>query len=386
MMYVTPLTLMVTPLGMVSWSMGLIQHYPLHVFHPMVWRTAANVIRRLFRRPLLPLFLLLFYRPLLPLFLHLPPPCTLRNFDERIDYSLRPAFTDGDSSVAEINSVFLDSLSITVITLNVRGVSGNLPYLNQLLKSFLSPKIVFLCEHWLDSYDQHLLGEAFPDYSYTIQSVADTDGSFHPALARGQGCVAILWDKCIDKYVSVVSSPCHHRVVGVRVACHPQDMLLFSCYLPTRSGCTNKFKAVMDSCLTLAVGLQVVFLGDFNADLGSLGVLANEQGVILKRYLDSWGYVSVTLQFSLDTVFPYTSDEHGSTSCIDHVLCPRDCIGGLVEDCVVLTDHHLNMSDHLPVVATLSLILKFQHASDRDGRAHLSTVFRPNWKRCGLYS
>lgn len=57
------------------------------------------------------------------------------------------------------------------------------------------PKIFCLCEHcWLNTYDEHLLSTAFPNYSYIAESTLDPESLFQPRIARGQGGVAILLD------------------------------------------------------------------------------------------------------------------------------------------------------------------------------------------------
>ena len=84
----------------------------------------------------------------------------------------------------------------------------------------------------------------------------------------------------------------------------------------------------LDSCLLLYPSEVVIFAGDFNADPGWMidGISShppNEQGKILKRYLQKWDFVSGHLKCSSwDSLLTYTSEAHGSLSCIDHILCP----------------------------------------------------------------
>ena len=107
-----------------------------------------------------------------------------------------------------------------------------------------------------------------------------------------------MWHESLSSRIPV---PRGERLVGIRLSSRP-PVLLFSCYLPTRSGCTDLFKSVLDeldSCFTLYVGEILLFAGDFNADPGllvdSFCRPANEQGIILNRYLSRWDYVSVPL-------------------------------------------------------------------------------------------
>ena len=174
-------------------------------------------------------------------------------------------------------------------------------------------------------------------------------------------------------------------------------MIIFSVYFPTRSGCTDHFKSVMDeldACLSLFPSETVIFAGDFNADPGLVGEtdsslptrLPNEQGAILNRYLAIWGYVSGHLHLfegsqcsgPPDT---YTSEAHGSSSCIDHILCHLSICDKLL-DCLVLDDAPLNVSNRLPVVAEFSILPVVTNSSRFSVRVDPSNRRRPNWKRC----
>ncbi len=115
------------------------------------------------------------------------------------------------------------------------------------------------------------------------------------------------------------------------------------CLLPSRFCCTDDFKAVLDeldSSLVLYEGAKVIILGGLNADPGfpSPSVIGspNEQGIILNKYLLKWEYASAFLYPRFrpsvsQQVFTYTSEAHGSTSCIDHLLCPGNWIKCIVQ-------------------------------------------------------
>ena len=73
----------------------------------------------------------------------------------------------------------------------------------------------------------------------------------------------------------------------------------------------------------------VILLGDFNADVGDEGPWAstsiNEQGWILWDYIHAWDFCSYHLHMNscFDT-HTYESKAHGSLSCIDHIIGPRN--------------------------------------------------------------
>ena len=73
----------------------------------------------------------------------------------------------------------------------------------------------------------------------------------------------------------------------------------------------------------------MIVLGDLNANLGACGgPLAtntpSEQGKILLQYLHKWNYVSVHLHnCNMSPTYTYTSEAHGTSGTIDHILCPE---------------------------------------------------------------
>ena len=66
---------------------------------------------------------------------------------------------------------------------------------------------------------------------------------------------------------------------------------------------------------------------------------------------------------------------HGSLSCIDHILCPASFRRNL-GDCWVIEDDPLNLSDHLPIVAKITIYPQVARPAD----PHLSNS--SNWKKC----
>ena len=98
--------------------------------------------------------------------------------------------------------------------------------------------------------------------------------------------------------------------------------------------------------------------GDLNADPGTSGGPAsttsvNEQGRILSKYLQSWGFTSAHLHLN-DTPSSYTF-ENTSKQCkstIDHFICASHNLA-LFNSCHVLHDLPSNTSDHCPLFAEI---------------------------------
>ena len=114
-------------------------------------------------------------------------------------------------------------------------------------------------------------------------------------------------------------------------------------------------------------------MGDLNADLGSSYTPPNEQGKILKKFIERWSYVSLHLINQPHPFHTYESEAHRSRSTIDHILCPTFLSPHLITS-FVLPDHPLNLSDHHAVYASLALVFPASR-SLRSG--HSSPVRRP---------
>lgn len=84
---------------------------------------------------------------------------------------------------------------------------------------------------------------------------------------------------------------------------------------------------------------------------------ANEQSIILHRYLINWNYLSVHLHLSpTPLTSTYESEAHGSHSAIDHILCPSHCLSSF-RSCFILEEDPSNTSDHLPILAEILVSL-----------------------------
>ena len=107
----------------------------------------------------------------------------------------------------------------------------------------------------------------------------------------------------------------------------------------------------------------------------------NEQGRILSRYLRRWNFLSVHLHLSPSpATSTFVSEAHGSSSTIDHILCPAHLLSSFSE-CAVEDDAPLNMSDHLPILSRLKLCLTIPTDSSPTCSAENGAPPRPNWDK-----
>ena len=116
-----------------------------------------------------------------------------------------------------------------------------------------------------------------------------------PRYRRGHGGVAILWRKNLYR-VQKLKQFASHRCMGISI---DNSTFIFSVYLPSRTGCTDSFKEALDTLQVIKEKFNpsglLIFAGDLNADPGTSGgpvstTPVNEQGSILSKYLQSWGF------------------------------------------------------------------------------------------------
>ena len=192
--------------------------------------------------------------------------------------------------------------------------------------------------------------------------------------------MAIFWRKNLYQ-VQKLKQLANHRCVGITL---DNNTSVFSVYLPSRSGCTDNFKESLDMLQVIKEKLDpsgiVIFAGDLNVDPGTHGgplstTPVNEQGRILARYIQSWGFTSAHLHLS-DTPSSHTF-ENPSKQCkstIDHFICASRHLPYFTS-CHVIHDHPTNTSDHCPIVAEVERDILLCHHLKKKKR----TTY--NWKK-----
>ena len=150
--------------------------------------------------------------------------------------------------------------------------------------------IICLSEHWLHSSEGNFLHTMHPDYYVAVECISDHEDSvfLSSKYLRGHGGTAILWHKSLNWLITPVPFPPSDRIVGIHINSLPTNIIVFFVYLPSRSRSTEPFCDIMDlldSAFTHHPDCIILFMGDFNADPGSLHTPANEQGKILCCYL-----------------------------------------------------------------------------------------------------
>ena len=247
---------------------------------------------------------------------------------------------------------------VNILSWNCRGLTSSIPYIQSLLEM---PSVLVLSEHWLWPYELSRLNDISDDYDST--SKADSRLSDISHERRGCGGIAILWHKTIG--ASPVSDITSDRVCAIRF-CDPNDnkstFSVIGVYLPCSDqgmDCYRDHLQELECVISDSILLgPVIILGDFNAHRGSLGGVrgtgdSNLQGILLSDVMNRHNLCAVSqCEWASGPLHTYVSGNSMTT--VDYIIASPDAIS-TISSCKTLPMNDLNMSDHLPLIAELSI-------------------------------
>ena len=264
-------------------------------------------------------------------------------------------------------------------TFNMHGWRQGLPSLTELC---LSCDVIFLQEHWLTSSDCHKLN-VNDDFVLFFSSAMDSVVSAGVLKGRPFGGVCILIRKQLACYAKLLCKA--ERFIILKL----DDMLLCNVYMPCKS--VPKFAEIYASTLSDIINVVqsesfqlAVFGGDFNSTLGgtceSVNLVHDFCTILALR----------CVKYLLPPHESYSfMNSRGDTSLIDHFLISVQNLSDIVS--VNIVESGLNMSDHLPVVVSISCRFGNQNASDSGSNnskaslPHLTDRLRWDKGNLGLY-
>ena len=203
------------------------------------------------------------------------------------------------------------------------------------------------------------------DPGYASTGVSDASINPHNPNRRGKGGVALLWKKSILATSIVIQD--EDRIIGISLKSNSGSIFyIFAVYLPSTNHTINEFTEYVDKLYNLYLEYSslgtVIFLGDINAEISGTRYNARpgNRQQIMNDFLVTTGLyspVSDTIcKGPLNTFSPYESGLNRSL--IDHILVDHSK-SDLIQNCNILDDHYLNVSDHLPVIVTMKSIPTF---------------------------
>lgn len=243
---------------------------------------------------------------------------------------------------------FTDSLTIT--SLNTRGIMGNINYVAQLCKSV---DILCLQEHHLFDHNVSLLSSIDTDMRTfsRCQSHIRNDGKY-----IYQGGVAIMWKSNINHQITKLHDVGDTNVIGVKVVNETgNSIFIFNVYLPSVNHDYETFQHCVNTMSNIYEYFKhqgsVIIVGDFNTSINIGTRSVPNQHSDRRRSMEIENFILQNNLCSLVThemcKGPKTTYSHVSCTGtqIDHIIIENDEIDNIIS-CWVHDDHTLNTSDH----------------------------------------
>ena len=216
-----------------------------------------------------------------------------------------------------------------------------------------SNDIVFLQETWLAKFELNNLNAIHQDFLGNGTSAFDSYNSI--LSGRPFGGVAILWKKCLQARIKVITLS--ERMMKVDISTNIGTVSLINVYLPTDYKdseshdqfcmCLGQLASILDD--TAAETSYFGIIGDCNANSNGstffteLSEFSSENGLIISD-IDILGATSNT--------FTFVSAAHGTTSWLDHCLCSPNLHSLIQSMCV---NYDISITDHMPLFLGLLL-------------------------------
>ena len=267
-----------------------------------------------------------------------------------------------------------DSQSLRFVTYNMHGFNQGCQYLKHLCTC---ADIIFIQEHWLYPFNLNLLHDVCPDFvCYSSSAMRDAvDAGI--VVGRPFGGVAILVRSSIAVNCRLICEA--DRYIAVRLF----DSVVVDVYMP----CKSVSDYVEVYCETLAQISETIsnymhcpiVCGVFNFDFNAGGPLLS----YITEFTD--GHKLVPTYSFLQETSPQTY-RHSSlqaASLIDHFLVSNVLVDHIHR--IRILDDACNLSDHLPVVMSLSMqnsVSPVHTVSD----AYKLDLQRLRWDKADLFS
>jgi len=253
----------------------------------------------------------------------------------------------------------MDSVnSITIASLNTKGVMSNFNYYAQLCHNY---DIVCIQEHFLFTHNVSFLSSMGTDNRVfaRCRSYVRNDG----VLIR-RGGIGIMWKSSLTHNITRLNDIGNDDIIGIKLTDQSNtDMYVFNVYLPSVN---HSFEEFENSVNTLANIYEyykykgvVVIIGDINTSIksGPRSLVSQNTDKRRSRCMESFMLENnllsiITHDICTGPLITY-APIYGDGTQIDHILVDATDID-LVLSCTVQDDASINTSDHNAITLTLS--------------------------------
>jgi endonuclease/exonuclease/phosphatase family metal-dependent hydrolase len=238
----------------------------------------------------------------------------------------------------------------------LHGLVSNKFYLTELLSS---TSILCLQEHWLYSFEKQILQDLDKRFLSVIKSVDDMVPISPIQRPRGFGGVAILYSSELEHCTTPIPDG-GSNIAGVVISTTDIPVVILSIYMPSRGKGKPQetYVPVLDELAEIIAKYEhthnIICCGDFNASF-------------TRRYTDAQDTLFIAFCKNNNLVTPEglpdkdTFRSGNGSSQIDYILAK--CDKTIITDCIIPDVTPTNVSDHVPVLATMHLSIKTKSRS-----------------------
>ncbi|KAK3088016.1 hypothetical protein FSP39_013503 [Pinctada imbricata] len=208
--------------------------------------------------------------------------------------------------------------------------------------------ILCIQEHWLYTYKHHLITEFSPDHRGFAKSVDMNDQLLPQERSRGHGGIAILWNKKIDKYITVQQDG-GHRVQVIEINRKNNKWCIINTYMPCRGTHTkDDYEEILDEINEIIVRFgnthNIIICGDMNASLHREP--PNKQDLQLRKFMKE-----KNLLVKENPKGENTFSHHNGINMakLDYILYSEDVHNVISADQIEESCNDVNVSDHAPL-------------------------------------
>ena len=253
-----------------------------------------------------------------------------------------------------------ENSTVRVGTINVGGLMGNVPYVEDILENI---DILAIQEHWLYPESLIFLDSIHRDFQGWGRSCSELN--LNSVWRRGKGGIGFIWRRQLDKDIEKLENVGNDRIIAIKITTS-KGLVLFivAVYLPSTNSSIVEFRNTLDAMVDVIDQFYdqgiVIVMGDFNCHIGKSGGprsldAVNDRGCDLAKMIERQCLISVNSQdLCAGSIGTYFAECGSVQTTTDHILMRKDSVH-LVKSCFVSDDHSQNLSYHLPIICCLDV-------------------------------
>lgn len=266
---------------------------------------------------------------------------------------------------------------ITIASFNCHGFTNSLDYVIELASQCT---VLCLSETWIRPGDQNLIDSAISrcgelsSFTYTVLSKSGMEDADPEYRGRPFGGVSLICkhSDCFN-YQNIDVPTDRALAVGIFDLSGDLKQVIIGVYMPFFNSsdpkCINSYIATLEALQSLldkyGATVPIRVLGDFNAQLPTATKLSRNWhrrppftslSALLYQFMDHNCMCAADMASSQPVSWTYSNEVLGHFSWIDHMLVSQHDLQSILA-CNIVPRADRNVSDHLPIIATVRITL-----------------------------